>query len=116
MGTRRSSRDTETGGHGDGATRGHGDTETPGVVVEPVVSEPVEPVAAAAEPLTSPYESNVPWTMGTWSGMPQWRCTMCPFDTLDGEDAMIVHIEARHGPTPTAAPLVQAYDARGNPI
>ncbi len=77
--------------------------------------ENAEPVAEA-EAVVIAQAPKLPWTLSTWSGLPQWRCTLCPFDTLDGEDAMIEHIENRHGAIPAAAPLVQAYDARGNPI
>lgn len=79
-----------------------------------VRSESAEPVAEA-EAVVIVQTPELPWTLSTWSGLPQWRCTLCPFDTLDGEDAMIEHIEARHGASTQRPALVQAYDARGNP-
>ena len=65
-----------------------------------------------------PTEEAVPWTELTWHGLPMLRCTLCPWDTLDGEAAMIAHIAARHGvreAAPRRQPLVQAYDVWGNP-
>ena len=69
-----------------------------------------------AAPVVVAQVSDLPWTMSTWSGLPQWRCSLCPWDTLEGEDAMIEHIEGNHGGVPPPPPLVQAYDARGNPL
>lgn len=40
------------------------------------------------------------YTIGTWSGLPNYSCTYCPFQTLD-EAEMIAHILERHMPTPT---------------
>jgi hypothetical protein len=34
----------------------------------------------------------VTYEVGAWAGMPQWRCLLCGFDTLD-ENAMFEHIE-----------------------
>ncbi len=72
----------------------------PGVVVEETPSPPEE----------------LPWVEMLWHGMPMLRCRLCPYDTLEGVEAMIEHIEARHAPEPPPTPLVQAFDARGNPI
>jgi hypothetical protein len=55
----------------------------------------------------------VPWTMGTWKGLPQWRCRLCPWDTLKGEAEMRKHIEEAHlqkRPRRTVVlPLVDRY-------
>lgn len=58
------------------------------------------------------------FTMGSWKGLPQWRCVLCPWDTLDGEAAMLAHYQANHAPPPPppAPVLIQAYDRFGNPI
>lgn len=67
--------------------------------------------------ITSEPPIELPYIEGLWSGLPQWRCRLCPWDTLEGEDVMWEHIAARHGAAEPVAPrLVQAYDARGNPI
>ena len=68
-----------------------------------VASQPVTP-----EPL---------WITGRWGDYPQWRCMFCPFDTLDGEAAMLEHwheIHASLAPVVTP-PVIQVYDHRGNP-
>ncbi len=48
------------------------------------------------------------WTMGMWHELPQWRCTACAWDTLDGEDAMVAHWNERHA--------VKAPKAVGPPV
>ena len=70
----------------------------------------VEAAPAAAEP--------EPWTVAAWGEFPQWRCTLCPFDTLDGEAAMRAHYAAVHAPPPPAAPAptVLRADRFGNPV
>jgi hypothetical protein len=37
------------------------------------------------------------YTIGTWSGLPNYSCTHCPFSTL-GEAEMLQHIIDRHLP------------------
>ena len=66
---------------------------------------------AKKEPMTP----ELPWVVGMWGGFTQWRCRLCPWDTLEGEDAMLEHVAARHGVVEKSPALVQAYDARGNP-
>lgn len=39
------------------------------------------------------------YTTGTWSGLPNYSCTSCPYQTLD-EAEMITHILERHTPRP----------------
>ncbi|MFZ5856782.1 MAG: hypothetical protein ACOYZ6_08125 [Chloroflexota bacterium] len=51
------------------------------------------------------------YEVGTWAGLPQWRCSLCGFDTLD-EQAMLEHAEAHRlqaqnpppSPTPDPSP------------
>lgn len=59
-----------------------------------------------------------PFEVGEWNGHVQWRCRLCPWDTLKGEAAMREHLAARHAPKveQPVKRLIQAYDARGNPI
>lgn len=58
------------------------------------------------------------WTLGTWQTLPHWRCALCEWDTLDGEDAMVAHYLATHVPPPPAAPAqtIIVYDRYGNPV
>lgn len=65
--------------------------------------------------VTASAPEELPWREMLWHGLPMLRCRLCPYDTLEGVEAMIEHIEARHAPEPPPAPLVQAYDASGNP-
>lgn len=39
------------------------------------------------------------YTIGTWSGLPNYSCAHCPFSTLD-EIEMIAHVLERHTPKP----------------
>lgn len=57
------------------------------------------------------------YTEGTWKGLPQWRCKLCAWDTLKGEEEMIRHIQEVHRSKPKTErvelPLVDRF---GNPI
>lgn len=66
------------------------------------------PVAAKLEP----------WTVGAWGEFAQWQCALCPWDTLDGEEAMREHYVTVHAPPPPAAPAptVLRADRFGNPL
>lgn len=70
----------------------------------------VVPAPAAAEPEL--------WTVGAWGEFTQWQCTLCPWDTLDGEEAMRAHYATAHAPPPPAAPAptVLRADRFGNPV
>lgn len=60
-------------------------------------------------------EEALPYVMGQWHGMPQWKCRMCAFDTLDGEEAILAHIVARHVTVEAPKPrLIPVYDRWGN--
>ena len=37
------------------------------------------------------------FTVGTWSGLPNWQCTRCPYSTVEGQSAIVEHILDRHG-------------------
>jgi hypothetical protein len=77
------------------------------------VSEAGRVLSQGAQPPPAEPGPEAGYTIGSWKGHKQWRCNLCPFDTLDGERAMLEHIAAKHAPPP---PVVQAYDARGHPI
>lgn len=70
----------------------------------------VVPAPAAAEPAL--------WTLGAWGEFVQWQCVLCPWDTLDGEEAMRAHYVTVHAPPPPAAPAptVLRADRFGNPV
>jgi hypothetical protein len=55
------------------------------------------------------------YTMGSWNGKPQWKCSLCPWDTLEGEAAMLEHLATRHKP-PAPRISILVADIRGNPV
>lgn len=57
-----------------------------------------------------------PFTLGKWQNFNQWRCKLCPFDTLEGEDQYWLHYAQAHGPKPQPAPIIQIYDRAGRPV
>ena len=63
-------------------------------------------------------EEELPFELGKWQSFDQWRCKLCPYDTLEGEDAYWLHYARAHAaaPEPEPAPAVQQYDRFGNPI
>jgi hypothetical protein len=38
------------------------------------------------------------FTVGKWGEFTQWKCAYCPFDTLEGEAAMLEHYHRVHAP------------------
>lgn len=40
------------------------------------------------------------WSIGRWHDVPLYACLFCPFDTLDGEAAMLEHWREVHAPPP----------------
>lgn len=45
------------------------------------------------------------WTIATWRGLPLYTCLFCPFDTIDGESAMLEHWQQVHAaPAPVVDP------------
>lgn len=63
-------------------------------------------------------EGETRWDVGEWRGYERWACRLCPFDTLDGEGAMVAHWMACHAPPSPAPPsaVVQVYTAGGRPV
>lgn len=60
-------------------------------------------------------EPKLPYLLGKWHGMTQYRCPQCPFDSLE-EEAILLHI-AMHYVDDAAAPgsgLVLVADKSGN--
>lgn len=52
---------------------------------------------------------------GSWKGFTQHLCNYCPWDTLQGEAAMLAHLQAQHfppKPEPTPSRILVA-DRRG---
>lgn len=58
------------------------------------------------------------FTVGEWKGLPQWRCALCPWDTLVSEAEMRAHIAEVHLPPPEKPParVLPLVDRFGNPI
>ena len=53
----------------------------------------------------------------SWNNMPMWRCSVCPFDTLDGEDVIVEHYVREHVPAvPPPVVIIPVYDRFGNRI
>jgi hypothetical protein len=76
--------------------------------------EIAEPVEVVVEP---DPESDLPFILGTWKGLPQWQCRFCAWDTLEGEDVMMEHYIARHAPAPTfVSSEIVVYDRWGKPV
>jgi hypothetical protein len=63
-------------------------------------------------------EGQILYVVGAWNGLPHYRCELCPFDTLDGEEAMVAHYLAMHAPPapPVPVTIIQVYDRYGNPV
>jgi hypothetical protein len=57
-------------------------------------------------------EGQILYVVGEWNGIPHYRCELCPFDTLAGEDAMIEHQLTAHAPQAQSS-IIQIYDRRG---
>ncbi len=77
------------------------------VTIDPDV---LEQVPVASEPAH--------WTESIWGVHAQWACAYCPFDTLDGEEAMAEHYRSQHAPPPppAPAPVVLIADRYGNRV
>ena len=79
----------------------------------------IEP--ATVSPETAAPEASVPelpFELGTWKGLRQWRCRRCPWDTLAGEEALRAHIQEVHEPPmqPPSPPLVAVSDRWGREV
>ena len=77
------------------------------------IEQPDDVFSAADDPVQP--ESR--WETAEWSFYTLWRCVLCPFDTLEGEDAMMEHwLNVHTHPAPVVTPsVIQVYDRRGNP-
>lgn len=87
---------------------------------------------AEPSPHPSPYEvegegvlrANVPveevelFTLGRWGEFQQWKCTKCPWDTLEGEEVFMEHWRATHAPAPEPpkASMIARADRFGNEV
>jgi hypothetical protein len=58
----------------------------------------------------------LPFELGKWQNFEQWRCKLCPFDTLEGEDEFWLHYAQAHEPKPQSAPIIQIYGRSGRPV
>jgi hypothetical protein len=63
----------------------------------------------------SPAEKRF-YTMGSWRGFPQWKCELCPWDTLEGEEKMLEHLASAHAPPPEPKSPILIADKSGKQI
>lgn len=78
----------------------------------PIPAEtPAMPEPALAETKPQPFD------LGQWGGHPQWRCRLCPFDTLDGEEEYWRHYYQVHAqPGPQQIRSIFVADRYGNEV
>ncbi len=56
------------------------------------------------------------YTLGKWKKYTQYKCILCPFDSLD-EKSIIDHINERHVPKPPKPKVeVQLFDRFNRPV
>lgn len=74
--------------------------------------------ATVLEELVEDRDGQAIWTVGAWGTFQQWRCALCTWDTLDGENAMVAHYLATHAPPPPPAlpQTIIVYDRYGRPV
>ena len=74
-----------------------------------------EVVAVTAEPVAEPKAPETRYTLLTWGVHPMWRCTVCPWDTVESEAAMLEHYQREHvAAVPLPAVHIPVYDRWGN--
>ena len=61
----------------------------------------------------TPVEVEELYTVGEWAGMKQWKCALCPWDTLEREEAMLEHLASAHAPP---KPKILVADKRGRVV
>lgn len=66
----------------------------------------------------NPVPENPYFTVGSWNGLPQWKCKLCPWDTLKGETAVMEHVAEKHSPLPKPPKsiIIPTYDRWGNEV
>jgi hypothetical protein len=69
------------------------------------------------EPAAEPEQGNGIYEMGMWGAFPQWKCLHCPWDTLDGEAAMLEHYARVHlVRAAEPARTIPVFDRWGNEV
>lgn len=76
----------------------------------------VKPVET--QPQELPMTEELPYILGRWGGYTQWKCRYCPWDTLEGEQALIDHFTVTHNqPAENQhSSILLVADRFGNPI
>lgn len=90
--------------------------ERPVPVIEAVseAPQPEAPEDAVPVPVDPVRQNENPWTVGEWSKLPNYECTLCPFSTLD-LPIMEEHQRLRHttnDPAPDQARTRRRYMRR----
>lgn len=52
------------------------------------------------------------FTMRKWKQLDQWSCNECGYDTLEGEQVMLTHLERTHYPPPKPPKLAKSQILR----
>lgn len=97
----------------------HKTEHSPVSVQPPAVSAEAPSPSLSQEPrAAAPLASDLPYQLGTWHGLQQWRCRLCPWDTLAGEEALLAHVREVHEPPlrPPSPPLVLVADRWGREL
>lgn len=65
---------------------------------------------------SSPPAEERSYTVGSWRGFTQYQCKLCPWDTLEGEAAMLEHLRSAHAPAPEPKSPILIADKSGRQI
>jgi hypothetical protein len=83
--------------------------------------DPKEEEGALPEAVFPPEEEKAPaeekpYTVDQWGGFTQWQCKLCPWDTLEGEAAMLEHLASAHAPPPKPKSPILIADKSGRQV
>ncbi len=52
------------------------------------------------------------FTMGKWKDLDLWQCNKCQFNTLEGKEVILAHLESVHFPPPKPPPSPESQVLR----